>query len=177
MNKKIGSIEEHDSVIMPVEMHPSRKDWEDLGFAFNNIPGDDVLCAATLPKGWSIKPTDQPLWSDIVDENGITRGDMCYRASTYDRDAHMKLWHRYSIRREIIGKETEIFFGNTTEKLFVAGRAIIDFDSSKEDIQKQFDRINELIMLAKDFADENYPDWENVHAYWDTNKKVKSLKR
>ena len=176
-NEQKDNVKTIDGVVMPREMHPSRKDWEDLGFIFSDIPGDNVLCVATLPDGWSIKPTDQPMWSDVVDENGITRGDMFYRASTYDRDAHMKLWQRYGIRREIIGEETEIYFGNADEKLFVAGRVTIDFNASKEEIEKQFDTINELIMAAQDFADENYPFWENVHAYWNDNKKVKSLKR
>lgn len=175
-NEKKDNVEIIDGVVMPREMHPSRKDWEDLGFTFNDIPGDNVLCVATLPEGWSIKPTDQPMWSDVVDENGITRGDMFYRASTYDRDAHMKLWPRYGIRREVIGKETEIYFGNADEKLFVAGSVTVDFNASKEEIENQFETINELILVAQDFANENYPYWENVHAYWNDNKKVRTRK-
>ncbi len=163
--------------IMPREMHPTKEAFEKLGFVFKDIPGDDVLCYGALPEGWSIRPTDQSTWHDIVDENGITRGDMFYRASSYDRDAHMKLFCRYRVRREIIDGETEIFFGNETEKLFVAGRVKIDFDASREEVESQFERTNMLIMKAQKFADENYPDWENVHAYWNDNKKVKCLKR
>ena len=176
-DKKDDDKKIENGFIMPREMHPSRDDFEELGFVFRDIPGDDVLCYASLPDGWSIRPTDQPTWSEIVDEDGVSRGDMFYRNSLYDRDAHMKLWHRYGIRRDSIGKETEVYFGNATEKLFVSGRVTIDFDLSKEEVQEQFDKLNELIMITKKFADEVYPDWENVHAYWNDNKKVKTLKR
>lgn len=176
-DKKDDKKEMVNGFIMPREMHPSREDFEELGFVFRDIPGDDVLCYASLPEGWSIKPTDQPMWSDLVDENGVSRGDMFYRNSRYDRDAHMKLWHRYGIRREVIGDETEIYFGNATEKLFVSGRITMDFERPQEEIQEQFNKFDELMMLTKKFADTVYPDWENVHAYWDDNKKVKTLKR
>ena len=37
--------------MMAKDMYPSQEVWEQLGFTFRDIPGDDVLCKATLPEG------------------------------------------------------------------------------------------------------------------------------
>lgn len=152
------------NTMMAKRMWPSREDFEQLGFSFEDIPGDEVLCYATLPQGWSMKKTDHSMWNDIIDQNGMIRGSMFYKASAYDRNAHMDLNCRYYICSRYVDEDhliKEVYFGNEKEILFVAGQTPID----------AYDDIEKLKALAKQYADENYPDWENVHAYWDKDKE------
>jgi hypothetical protein len=61
-----------------------------LGFTFGEAT-DDLFREATLPAGWSRKASDHDMWSYIVDERGIERVGLFYKAAFYDRSAHMSL--------------------------------------------------------------------------------------
>lgn len=50
-------------------------------------PGDPLFINVTLPAGWAIKPTSHDMWSDLVDETGVKRAEIFYKAAYYDRDA------------------------------------------------------------------------------------------
>ena len=54
--------------MMAKQMDPSREEWEKLGFTFTDIPGDEVLCKATLPEGWRMEETDHSMWTNIIDQ-------------------------------------------------------------------------------------------------------------
>ena len=76
---------------LPKKMKPEREVWEELGFVFNDIPGDDIMYRATLPNGWNIRGTETPLWNEIIDENEMVRGSLFYTPASYDRNAFMYL--------------------------------------------------------------------------------------
>ena len=76
---------------LPKKMKPERKIWEEIGFVFNDIPGDDIMYRATLPEGWNIRGTETPLWNEIIDENDMVRGSLFYTPASYDRNAFMYL--------------------------------------------------------------------------------------
>lgn len=163
------------NIMMAKEMRPSREEWEQLGFVFTDIPGDDVLCSAVLPEGWSIKATDHSMWNEIIDENGMKRGSMFYKAAFYDRSAHMSLERRYGVCSSYVGDDystTEVYFGNNEEKLFVAGQVHYSKDATREERAAKYEEEEKLRAIAKQFGDENYPGWESVHAYWDNEKEI-----
>ncbi|MEO1209889.1 MAG: hypothetical protein AAFX78_10135 [Cyanobacteria bacterium J06638_20] len=61
---------------------------------------DDLFCEAILPPGWRKKSTDHPMWSDLLDERGLVRGSVFYKAAFYDRDAFMDVKRdRFCVRR------------------------------------------------------------------------------
>lgn len=63
-----------------------------LGFTFGSVdPADRLFRPATLPQGWTRKPSDHSLWSYIVDELGRKRVSIFYKAAFYDRSAFMRL--------------------------------------------------------------------------------------
>lgn len=67
-----------------------------LGFEFlGPVEGDKLFQRVTFPEGWSIKPTDHHMWSDLLDEKGRKRGGIFYKAAFYDRGAHLHLEVRY----------------------------------------------------------------------------------
>lgn len=167
------------NIMMAREMSPNKEEWEQLGFIFTDIPGDNVLCNVVLPEGWSLKATDHSMWNDIIDENGMVRGSMFYKSSFYDREAHMTLNRRYGVCSCCVNGDystREIFFGNENEKLFVAGQTHISKDMSREDRLMIYERQKQLEKMAQEFGDENYPGWESVHAYWE-KEPILSLKK
>lgn len=162
-----------NNIMLAKNMRPSRESWERLGFTFLDIPDDDVLCKASLPEGWRIEATEHSMWNNIIDEKGRTRGSMFYKAAFYDRNAHMDLSCRYGVRSDYIDDDcttTEIYFGNKDEKIFVAGQVHMPKDATKEVRFANYEKEEKLYELAKQFGNENYPNWLDASAYWDDEK-------
>ena len=67
-----------------------RGDFEGLGFTFGEVnPQDPIFQQATLPEGWSKDGSSGgSYWSYLVDERGIRRVAIFYKAAFYDRSAH-----------------------------------------------------------------------------------------
>lgn len=171
--EKEGQQRAVNNTMVAKKMFPSKKKWEELGFTFTDIPGDNLLCNATLPEGWKLEATDHSMWNSFIDEQGRERGSMFYKAAFYDRDAHMQLYNRYKVIKDYLDDHvtTEVYFGNPEEKLFVAGQIHKDY-SSQESIDAYFDELERLQNLAECFANLNYPNWRDETAYWDDEKDI-----
>lgn len=77
------------------ELMPTEAPWADLvalGFVRGEVKeGDEIFTHATLPEGWSRKATDHSMWSTVVDERGIERVAIFYKAAFYDRSTHASI--------------------------------------------------------------------------------------
>lgn len=63
-----------------------------LGFVKGEpVPGDPLFVRCTLPDGWRKAGSDHAMWSYIVDERGIRRVAVFYKAAWYDRSAHAQI--------------------------------------------------------------------------------------
>ena len=76
--------------------YPGRKtNWEMLeamGVVRGEpVDGDALFVHATLPAGWAKRATDHSMWSEIVDDRGVTRAMVFYKAAYYDRRAHVRV--------------------------------------------------------------------------------------
>lgn len=74
---------------------PTEGDWDKflaLGGTRGEVkPGDELFTAATLPEGWTKEGTGHSLWTDVVDERGVKRIAIGYKAAFYDR------WARFTV--------------------------------------------------------------------------------
>jgi hypothetical protein len=62
----------------------------DVGFELGEPFKDDPMFRpAKLPEGWSIVATDHPMWTEIVDADGLAWFQLFYKAAFYDRKAHL----------------------------------------------------------------------------------------
>ena len=52
--------------------------------------GDDLFTDVKLPQGWRIQPTNHSMWSDLLDEAGVKRAAIFYKAAFYDRSAFIR---------------------------------------------------------------------------------------
>jgi hypothetical protein len=55
------------------------------------VEDDPVFQYVELPPGWERVATDDPMWSDILDDNGVVRARVFYKAAFYDRHSHLCL--------------------------------------------------------------------------------------
>lgn len=77
---------------LPTQTHGTDEAFLDLGFSLGDPdPADPMFRPATLPEGWKREGGDHAMWSYIVDERGIRRVAIFYKAAFYDRRADMHL--------------------------------------------------------------------------------------
>ena len=87
-----GQQELLHSTVLPSEMAGGTEPFEALGFTFGAVvDGDPLFREATLPAGWRREGTEHAMHTVIVDERGVERVSIFYKAAFYDRKAHMAL--------------------------------------------------------------------------------------
>jgi len=92
-----------------------RGDFEGLGFTFGEVnPQDPIFQQATLPEGWTKDGSSGgSYWSYLVDERGIQRVAIFYKAAFYDRSAHASVINvGYDVASKFIYGDDETFVPN-----------------------------------------------------------------
>lgn len=86
-----GQRELLQSTVLPVDTHrDTDADFEAMGIKFGDVvEGDEIFRHAELPEGWSRQAGGNSYGSVLVDELGMERVGIFYKAAFYDRHAHM----------------------------------------------------------------------------------------
>jgi hypothetical protein len=62
---------------------------EKLGFTYDPAIVDKIFVKASLPAGWKKVPSEHSMWSDLVDNKGVLRAKIFFKAAFYDYKAHI----------------------------------------------------------------------------------------
>lgn len=91
--EKQGQQQLVNSELLPVRVNSGdRSTLEKDGVVFGEpLDGDPMFCKCTLPKGWEKRGSDHDMWSYLVDDKGMERASMFYKAAFYDRSAHINI--------------------------------------------------------------------------------------
>lgn len=166
------SYEERKEITTKNNLEYTKAQYEKMGIIILS-EYDDLFYNVELPVGWAIRATEHSMWNELLDDTGRKRADFFYKAAFYDRDAfinfttrfHIKVEHtapadsRYEVWRssDFIGR---VMDGNNivieTETVPSTG------DYTKDDKIK-----GELRDTLKTYMNNNYPDYEDINAYWD----------
>lgn len=145
----MGSIEFCVSISVDVEIQTL------LDAGFENVSCDGESVVLRVPKGWTLKRTDEKSVKVFLDESGNVRGAVAYN--------YAYLRRRYELDTL---KVSEDDFPET-EKLIVTdrktGETIMDFGS----FEPYSDYEKDLHSMAKRILQMRYADWENPLAYWE----------
>ena len=94
---------------------PTEAPWERLEeFGFKRgevVSGDPLFTHCTLPEGWRREGTDHAMHSSILDERGVKRVQIFYKAAFYDRRADAYV---INVGFSLV---TDVVFGNGPVKL------------------------------------------------------------
>lgn len=146
-----------------------------LGFELGPLPkeGEDQLFRpARLPQGWSIKPTDHSMHSDLLDDRGYRRGGIFYKAAFYDRSAHLSLSVRLKVREDweaakrdgTVAYEVTAQMPGDSEKTIHRSEHPEKFDPSD---RRGWAAGRSLEGEVASWLAEHYPQHEDPLAYWD----------
>jgi len=170
-----GQGELVNSQSLPSNRRGDDEHWEAIGFTFGEPYKDDPLfCDAEIPIGWTVKPTDHNMWSDILDPQGRKRGSIFYKAAFWDRDAFMNINRRYHATTEygegeMKDRRRSIVKDHDDTVLFATewGQPYLPRDASEDERGAYFKLESAREKEARDWIDEHYPDHKNPTAYWE----------
>lgn len=163
---------------MPIKCgNASREQLEALGFSFGEQI-DELFVQASLPEGWSKRPTDHSLWTDLLDDNGRIRGKIGYKAAFYDRWTIWDLSCRYSYHADpvrgwedpeydlgpwqgVITDQDKVIWATPTQL------APQPHNAEREVLREWYDKRDRLAREALECIERQFPDYQNPFAYWD----------
>lgn len=137
-----------------------KADLEALGFKFavQSTDGDDLFWGVEYPSGWSMRPTDHSMWSELIDPKGRRRAGIFYKAAFYDRSAHMNLDQRYGISRTFDDGPVVFFVRDFDGTRLHSADPVDSGDWTAHDAARK---------ECEDWLTANYPNWESPRMYWD----------
>lgn len=151
---------------------------EATGFTFGD-PEDGIFTKATIPDGWKFSALGHAMWSDLLDAEGSKRASVFYKAAFYDRTAHISFEPRYQVGYQEIGDYDEgtarsryavLDSRGRESALFVPNeeyRKTYDRNMSDEEASIHRNRWGEDRKACWSWLAENFPEHDNVMAYWD----------
>lgn len=168
--EKRGQLAQAEMQTLPADLGrgESRANWESLGFVFGK-PVDSLFIEAKFPEGWSKKPTDHSMWSDIVDANGVKRGSIFYKAAFYDQKAHAHLECRLRVSRSYENGPVSVFVADALKLIDhkIGGLKNPQGIKDHEEMMAAYDAIDAAEASVGAWLRENYPDMNSPLAYWD----------
>lgn len=130
------------------------------GVVFGKIdPRNKLFVEATLPTGWSIKPTDHYMYSTLRDQNDLVRAQIMYKAT--DNDAWISCRRRFSpsAHRDDYSDDKSPYIPvieDSNNRQVWRGKAVG---------RKPGDH-DKAVEIARRKIDEVAPLWESLDAYW-----------
>lgn len=158
MEKK-GQDEAVATTMLPAKIY-DKEEWEGLGFTFGDPdPKEPLWRPSTMPKGWSRKGSDHPMWTNLIDACGNCRGQFFYKASFWDRDALM----HGPYRRYVVGSD----YDREPDRDHQACN-VIDRVTDRVVFMTEIHPYNGggAKKEAKAWLEENFPDYDDPAAYW-----------
>lgn len=153
------------STHMPIELHPSREEFEKVGFTFGDKI-DEVFQSATLPAGWTREATGHAMHSDILDGKGRRRIAVFYKAAFYDRRADAVLIPRFAFERQ--------YEGDAIDPVAIVirdvGQTIKTFPIQADqsgDVATRYAKRRTIVAEAELWLNGEKPGWTDPTAYWD----------
>lgn len=128
-----GSAQLRASTVLPVDGSEDPT-FVELGITFGaQTPGDPLFREATIPDGWSKQPGEESRTTYLVDQRGVRRVCIFYKAAFYDRHAHM---HVMDVGESI---SSEWIYGRDEELALSAGLTEDELASAHDHAREYLD--------------------------------------
>ncbi len=128
---------------------------------FTGSKGDDLFLGVKLPDGWKKESIGHSMWNNLVDNEGRVRATFFYKAAFYDREAFVNFRHRYIKTQEFADQKCV----KNYDKFYCVKDQATDEIIFKTEITSEYFDAN-LEKQCIDFLMSNYPDYEDLNAYW-----------
>lgn len=152
----------------------TRQQYEKMGIKIID-DYDDLFWNVQLPEGWDIKATSHSMWNELLDDKGRKRASFFYKAAFYDRDAFINFETRYTTCVDHILDYSDVGYDEWRLSPcigHVKDCGVIIYSTAQkpsfENYLEQEKKTEKPISKELEkYMKEHYPDYKNVHAYWD----------
>lgn len=150
----------------------TQKQYERIGIEIID-EYDDLFWNVRLPEGWEIKATNHTMWNELIDNKGRKRASFFYKAAFYDRNAFINFETRFHLNVTHTADPSEdydIWKKSDLQGTIKDGDIIIAQTRcvpATEDYREEDKIEKELWAELETFMKDHWPEYENVHAYWD----------
>ena len=150
----------------------TRVQYEKMGIQIID-EADDLFWEVKLPYGWEIKPTEHHMWNELRDDKNRIRLKFFYKAALYDRDAFSNLQTRFQLEVTHTAdpsSDYDIWKASDYRGTIKDGDTIICQTRCVPptgDYEKDDKLTDELWEELRTFMKEHWPEYKDVHAYWD----------
>lgn len=164
-----GQTQMTEGALLPTDIrHGSQADLEAMGVVFGEAE-DELFVKVQLPTGWRIEATDHGMHSHLLDAQGRKRAELFYKAAVYDRRADLTLVPRFSINSHAQRCDAE---GRPDDNGSYRQVAVCQ-DGQPLQVMGHYERRdwsteNALRHAGEAWLDNQWPEWRQVTAYWDT---------
>lgn len=164
--KKKCKIIDHNNIAY------TKQQYEKIGIIIKG-EHDDLFWDVELPKGWKIEQHGIYM-SCLYDEKGRIRSDFFYKAAHYDSCAFSKLYTRFHshVTHTATRHNTDysVWIQSDYQGVVEDGDTII-FQTERIPVTRSFKKDDmtkeKLKKKLETFMTEHYPDYQDIHAYWD----------
>lgn len=149
----------------------TRQQYEKMGITIVE-EYDDLFWTVILPDNWKTESTGHSMWNNLFDDKGRRRANFFYKAAFYDRDAFINLDTRYHVGVDHVADaaDYDVWKKSDYQGTVKDGEDVI-FSTECVPATGSYDGDDKVKAQLRAQLDEymagNYPDYENVHAYWD----------
>lgn len=133
---------------------------------------DDMFYNVVLPDGWEIKATEHTMWNEVLDDKGRKRMTIFYKAAFYDRDAFANLQTRFQLDVTHVAdpnSDYDVWKASDIQGTVKDGDKII-YQTARVPACSDYTKESKMKdVLWEDlyaFMNENWPQYKDVHAYW-----------
>lgn len=128
---------------------------------------DDLFVGISAPAGWSLRPTEHSMHSEILDDKGHVRGEVFYKAAFYDRRADFSLRTRYMVETEYEQDDTKTFQDRQTRAVAKDRQdGTILTAGEWERNEDHYATPNGGREKCIAHLDATFPAWRDIDAYW-----------
>ena len=126
-----------------------------------------------LPDGWEIKATEHTMWNEVLDDKGRKRMTIFYKAAFYDRDAFANLQTRFQLDVTHVAdpnSDYDVWKASDIQGTVKDGDRVI-YQTARVPACSDYTKESKMKdVLWEDlyaFMNEHWPQYKDVHAYWD----------
>ena len=156
----------------PVEkttMFPEESVWEQAGFNFEYEEGLPFV-KMFLPRNWTSEAQAKEI--SFIDDCGRARGSLLIGP---ENTAALSLKCRYRVYVDSDQTAKAVYFGSDDDApIYFAGQIDLTEDPTNEEMVCVGNIVAEFLKDAEKFAKENYPDYQDVNAYWPKQEEEKA---
>lgn len=150
----------------------TRVQYEKMGIEIIS-EADELFWNVKFPEGWEVKATDHAMWNEVRDNKGRKRMTFFYKAAFYDRHAFSNLQTRFRLdvtHTADPDSDYDVWEASDLQGTVKDGDTIIYQTRcvpTTGDYDKEAKIKDELREELRTFMNEHWPEYKDVHAYWD----------